>query len=680
MRLAVALALLSSSCASTETTRVTDAAVAVEAPAAEADETRRQGWGADLAKFVPREADFILAVAGVDELEARLSPEFMTGALQGAVRAMAERFDASPEVLARLAPHVDGLVLFGTRAFKPETSGVIVRFKTLEPVTAALERATLNDLGNGRFGLPETNTVFTVVAEKRVVVISFDDTTETATLDTIASKRRSFGGNSTFATTSMAAPFWFAANLERSFDQPTLFGEGSRLTASLDLKNQHEGSIEVGYAQLGSRVPRLGTVIAPTDQHALRGLPEGPLLAFGFSLRRAPGRAVANVLEELDRIGLSEVKRAVESELAKSAKVSLTELDTALGDSAAVALYAGAGEPDFTRGFFDDAVLLVDVDMRNDAVAKRLIDALGTRFASEAKFSAWSGGFGCTVDEVDLTVQTSPGHIFLTLGNSRVVKDVFARGPLSLGSTARFEQSSKTLGVISHLALFTDLEALKAWLPREGGTRDTKAEAPPAPAKNDANLGASFITIGLEPIETGLSANARGAAGAIEGMLGLYVSGAEGVRRVRNASQARDARRALSKIARGVARAFETPQANGTHRLCAAAPPVPKTVPSGVSYAPSSTAGEDFNHAAWRCIDFTHEGPTLYQYEVRIGGGYKGPARGGPDPGKNGFEVSAEGDLDGDGVTSLQTFTGVVDLKTKKVTLAEKLFINDTLE
>jgi hypothetical protein len=34
----------------------------------------------------------------------------------------------------------------------------------------------------------------------------------------------------------------------------------------------------------------------------------------------------------------------------------------------------------------------------------------------------------------------------------------------------------------------------------------------------------------------------------------------------------------------------------------------------------------------------------------RIGGNYKGPARGDPDPGPNGFEVSAEGDLDGDGV------------------------------
>jgi hypothetical protein len=422
--------------------------------------------------------------------------------------------------------------------------------------------------------------------------------------------------------------------------------------------------------------------MAATDQHALRGLPEGPLLAMGLSLRRAPGRNVGNVLEELDRIGLQEIKRAVESELASRAKVSLAELESALGDSAAFALYATPGEADFTRGFFDDALLLIDVDVRNDAIAKRLVDALGSRFATEPKWSAWSGGFSLTLDEVAVTVQTSPGHVFLTVGNARLAKDVFARGPLSLGATDRFMQASKALGVDSHLALFTDLVALKAWLPHEGaGAKATEAAAPAANVdKASDKTDSSFITLALDPIETGVSANARGAAGAIEGMLGLYVSGVEGARRVRSASQAREARRTLSQIARAVARSYETPQANGSHRLCASAPPVPKQLPRGVSYSPSSAAGEDFNQPAWKCVGFTHDQPMLYQFEVRVGGNYKGPSRGGPDPGKNGFEVSAEGDLDGDGITSLQTFTGVVDSKTKKVTLAERLFIKDTLE
>jgi hypothetical protein len=72
--------------------------------------------------------------------------------------------------------------------------------------------------------------------------------------------------------------------------------------------------------------------------------------------------------------------------------------------------------------------------------------------------------------------------------------------------------------------------------------------------------------------------------------------------------------------------------------------------------------------------------PHYYQYEYRTGGPYKGPSRGGPDPGPDGFEVSAEGDLDGDGVTSLFTMTGKVDSATKSVRLATELFVADETE
>ena len=63
-----------------------------------------------------------------------------------------------------------------------------------------------------------------------------------------------------------------------------------------------------------------------------------------------------------------------------------------------------------------------------------------------------------------------------------------------------------------------------------------------------------------------------------------------------------------------------------------------------------------------------------------MGGPYKGPARGGPDPGADGFEISAEGDLDGDGVTSLFTQTGKVNEATKSVRLGTQLFIADEKE
>ena len=82
----------------------------------------------------------------------------------------------------------------------------------------------------------------------------------------------------------------------------------------------------------------------------------------------------------------------------------------------------------------------------------------------------------------------------------------------------------------------------------------------------------------------------------------------------------------------------------------------------------------------WRCLKFTSITPIYYQYEYRQGGPYKGPARGGPDPGPNGFEASAEGDLDGDGKTSLFTLTGKVDAKRQMVVVDPEIFVVDERE
>jgi hypothetical protein len=72
--------------------------------------------------------------------------------------------------------------------------------------------------------------------------------------------------------------------------------------------------------------------------------------------------------------------------------------------------------------------------------------------------------------------------------------------------------------------------------------------------------------------------------------------------------------------------------------------------------------------------------PHYYQYDYRQGGPYKGPARGGPDPGPHGFEASAEGDLDGDGVTSLFTRTGTLDPRTNQIELSPTFFVVDEFE
>jgi hypothetical protein len=60
----------------------------------------------------------------------------------------------------------------------------------------------------------------------------------------------------------------------------------------------------------------------------------------------------------------------------------------------------------------------------------------------------------------------------------------------------------------------------------------------------------------------------------------------------------------------------------------------------------------------WACDSLYYEGETRHRFAHVYGGGYEGPSRGGPDPGPDGFELSAEADLDGDGKTGLITVVG----------------------
>ena len=116
-------------------------------------------------------------------------------------------------------------------------------------------------------------------------------------------------------------------------------------------------------------------------------------------------------------------------------------------------------------------------------------------------------------------------------------------------------------------------------------------------------------------------------------------------------------------------------------RGCKSATPVPATPPSGVKYQPVPT-GADYDtgdaESGWRCLKFSMNTPQYFQYGYTVGGPYLGPKHGGPDPGPNGFEAWAVGDLDGDGVTSLFTATGKV--VGGKVVRDPKLFIHNEHE
>jgi hypothetical protein len=164
--------------------------------------------------------------------------------------------------------------------------------------------------------------------------------------------------------------------------------------------------------------------------------------------------------------------------------------------------------------------------------------------------------------------------------------------------------------------------------------------------------------------------------------LGIY-----GVRRYLAASKTAEAKATLGSMSRAVQAAFEREVVGvqgSAHALCGSAAAVPGDVPRGMKYQPNEEAGADWESgddtAGWRCLRFALSQAHYYRYSYRAGSGYLGPSRGGPDPGPNGFEVAAEGDLDGDGKTSLFTITGTVDPQTQRLEVAPQVFVVDEYE
>jgi hypothetical protein len=162
----------------------------------------------------------------------------------------------------------------------------------------------------------------------------------------------------------------------------------------------------------------------------------------------------------------------------------------------------------------------------------------------------------------------------------------------------------------------------------------------------------------------------------------LATTAVYGVRKYLANAKTAEAKNTVSAVARAAVMSYERealgPGNTILHELCKSAVPVPAAIPRAMKYQPSAQAGHDYQtgdaKTGWRCLKFEMDSPQYYRYSYTVGGPYKGPAFGGPDPGPNGFEIAAEGDLDGDGETSLFTMTGRVDPKTQAVILAPSIF------
>ncbi|MEZ4298269.1 MAG: prepilin-type N-terminal cleavage/methylation domain-containing protein [Polyangiaceae bacterium] len=112
--------------------------------------------------------------------------------------------------------------------------------------------------------------------------------------------------------------------------------------------------------------------------------------------------------------------------------------------------------------------------------------------------------------------------------------------------------------------------------------------------------------------------------------------------------------------------------------LCDSAVLVPATVPPGNKYQPSNAPGTDFHSGSstegWTCLGYTMTTPIYYQYAYNKGSNYFSPALGGPDPGAEGFEAAARGDLDGNGTNSTIARTGII--VNKALRTSTQLFID----
>jgi type IV pilus assembly protein PilA len=136
--------------------------------------------------------------------------------------------------------------------------------------------------------------------------------------------------------------------------------------------------------------------------------------------------------------------------------------------------------------------------------------------------------------------------------------------------------------------------------------------------------------------------------------LGIY-----GMRRYLAAAKTAEAKNTVGAISRDAVAAFERESMVGTkvvHRFCDSATPVPAKVPAAAKYQPTSGDFESGSaDAGWRCLKFSLSSPFYYQY-----GYVRGAGSGLSGADANGFEASARGDLDGNGVTSLFVRGGTV--------------------
>ncbi len=165
-----------------------------------------------------------------------------------------------------------------------------------------------------------------------------------------------------------------------------------------------------------------------------------------------------------------------------------------------------------------------------------------------------------------------------------------------------------------------------------------------------------------------------------------------GVRRYLASSKTAEAKNTIGAISRAAVAAYERESYSNQllpdgqqsttfmHQLCkSASTRVPGTPPPAKKYQPITADGADFNTGdaitSWKCLKFFMSEPIYYAYLYEQGTSSSAGASGAT---ANGFEASAQGDLDGNGVYSF--FARGADVRNGAVVVSTEMYVENEFE
>lgn len=479
-----------------------------------------------------------------------------------------------------------------------------------------------------------------------------------------------------------------AHDLFVSVDMQPMLGDsvepGSDFFASLTTTGQSLG-LDLRLNLYGASYPPVGSVIAPAPQTLLGQMPRGTLGALGISHKRAPGKDLSNIFSLIDKVTKGNNLQDAKDGAAKLG-IDFNELDAALGDDLAVGVYRDAKEKiNFEKSEgLNRMAIIVAIGTKDEAAHTKIWNALTSMVKKKSKEASVKGDVIESVENPKSKkkdfgrVESRKGVVVIGIGDKAIVREAlakFGKAKETLASTSAFSEARAKEKPSMHMLAYVDGATLKALVPPKG---DKPKDAAPNAS------GPAFLSLLLGPSDRGLEL-ALGGGGAME-LIGTGATLAVNAFKAYEAnSKTSEARMNVRFIASYARNAYNRENADGKGlrlKLCKSTLPVPATIPKGTTYKTNMGQGGDWDSGdddtGWKCLGYFSNDEIRYQYEYRQGGNYKGPTRGGPNPGPNGFEVSAEGDLDGDGKTSLFTRTGKI--VAGKVLLDDDVFSSDPNE